>query len=98
MLLNSCVRKALLSELIDKNKAIFETEAPWFFAEDSLTRFMVENTEAFTILIKRLATTVSLQDILHPNSVEIAKVIQKGAAELLKNEDHNSNFLYFIKV
>ena len=36
LLLNSCVRKVLLGKLIDKKKALFETEAPRFFAEDSL--------------------------------------------------------------
>ena len=64
---------------------------------------MNNNTEAFTLLVKKLATPISLQEselqeVLHPNSVEIAKFTLKGAADLLKTEDHNSNFLDFIKV
>ena len=38
-----------------------------------------------------------LQNLLYPNSTEIARTILKGAADLLKTEAHNSNFLDFIK-
>ena len=64
---------------------------------------MNDNTEAFSILIKRMATPISyqeseLKEVLHTNSIEIAKLILIKASELLKTEEHNSNFLDFIKV
>ena len=69
LLLNSSVRKALLEELVVKKKALYETESPRFFTEDSLTRFVNDNTEAFSILIKKMAI-VSFPTPGHKNNLE----------------------------